>query len=264
MHRFVFILLCGISGFMPLLSGCSSEQHQEEILVFAAASLRESMEDIGQEFEKTTGTKVLFNFAGSNDLAHQIIAAPRADVFLSANTSWMDSVEKAGHIHSHMRTDILANSLVVIANRQSTASMNAPCELSDLPFSHLALGNPDAVPAGKYARAWLASVICDGKPLWTSLEERIVPAPDVRAALGLVLADPDVLGIVYNTDQIAFSKETSVLFTVAEGPPVRYVAARIADAPAPEAADAFYSYVAGPEAADIFERYGFIPLSIQP
>ena len=264
MHRFVFTLLYGISGFIPLLSGCSSEQHREEILVFAAASLRESMEDIGQQFEEATGTKVLFNFAGSNDLAHQIIAAPRADIFLSANTSWMDSAEKAGRIHNHMRTDILANSLVVIANRQSTASMNAPCELSDLSFSHLALGNPDAVPAGKYARAWLASVICDGQPLWASLEERIVPAPDVRAALGLVLADPNVLGIVYNTDQIAFSNETSVLFTVTGGPPIRYVAARIADAPAPAAADSFYRYIAGPEAAEIFERHGFISLSNQP
>lgn len=264
MRGFFTTVLCSISLLMFTLNGCTSEQEQDEVLVFAAASLRESMEDVGKAFEETTGTKVLFNFAGSNDLAHQIIAASGADVFLSANTSWMDSVEQAGRVHNHMRTDLLANSLVVIANRASTLSVESPCELSALAFSHLALGNPEAVPAGKYARAWLSSIPCEGKSLWELLEARVAPAPDVRAALGLVLADPNVLGIVYSTDQRAFSDETTVLFTVKDGPPIRYTAARIADAPASATADAFYRYVTGPEAADIFERHGFTPLTARP
>jgi molybdate transport system substrate-binding protein len=244
------------------------ETKKREILVFAAASLRESMEDIGQTFEDETGLKVLFNFAGSNDLAHQIIAAPRADIFFSADENWMDIVERAGKIVKESRRDILSNTLVVVANREMKRSLPEPCGMMELAFSNLAIGDPESVPAGRYARAWLSSIVCEEDSLWPKLKDRIAPAPDVRAALGLVLADTNVISIVYRTDQLAFLEKTRVLYEVKGGPPIRYVIARTSDGPAPEDAQRFYDYVVGREGAKVFARYGFrsIPqqVAIQP
>src|SRR5215216_4992125 len=112
--------------------GADAENKNHEILVFAAASLRESMEELGQTFEDETGTHVLFNFAGSNDLAHQIIAAPRADIFFSAAENWMDTVEQAGKIVRESRRDILSNTLVIVANRSMKRSLSEPCEMMEL------------------------------------------------------------------------------------------------------------------------------------
>jgi molybdate transport system substrate-binding protein len=245
-----------------------AENKSREILVFAAASLRESMEELGTAFEDETGTKVLFNFAGSNDLAHQIIAAPRADIFFSAADNWMDTVEKAGKIVKKSRRDILSNTLVVVANRGMKRSLPEPCGIMELDVRNIAIGDPESVPAGKYARAWLSSVVCDEDTLWTKLKDRIVPTPDVRAALGLVLADTNVISIVYRTDQLALMDRTRVLYEVKDGPPIRYVIARTTDGPAPDDAQRFYDYVVGREGAKVFMRYGFRSLpqqvAIQP
>jgi molybdate transport system substrate-binding protein len=235
----------------------ADEEKPREILVFAAASLRESMEDLGQAFEEETGTHVLFNFAGSNDLAHQIIAAPRADIFFSAAENWMDTVEHAGKIAQKSRRDLLSNTLVIVANRSMKRSLPEPCGMMELHVRNLAIGDPESVPAGKYARAWLSSVVCDEDTLWTKLRDRVVPAPDVRGALGLVFADTNVIGIVYRTDQLAFMDRTRVLYEVKDGPPIRYVIARTSDGPAPGEARRFYDYVVGIQGVKVFARYGF-------
>lgn len=256
--------ICSVAAVSMLFAACSEKAPQEQILVFAAASLRESIEEIGKAFEAETGTRVLFNLAGSNDLAQQIMAAPRADVFLSANESWMDSIENAGKIFKGMRRDLLSNSLVVIGHKSHKWQMRNPCNLLVRTFRHIAIGNPESVPAGTYAREWLASITCGDRSLWEHVENRVAPTPNVRAALGLVLADPMIAGVVYSTDQKAFADRTTVLYHVADGPQIRYVAARIADAPSPAEADAFYQYLAGPKAKEIFERYGFTFLSPKP
>lgn len=232
-----------------------------EILVFAAASLREAMQEAGTAFERETGARVVFNFAGSNDLAHQIGAARGMDLFLSASEGWMDTVQSAGRLVPGTRRDLLSNTLVVIASARDTSRMAEPCALAALPFRTLALGDPEAVPAGTYARTWLRGVQCGGRPLWDAVRERVAPAPDVRAAVGLVLADPRVLGIVYRTDQLAFAERTRVLYEVREGPAIRYVLAQLAEGDNPAAARRFYGFLAGPEGAAVFRRHGFTPLA---
>lgn len=232
-----------------------------EILVFAAASLREAMEELGAAFEAQTGTRVVFNFAGSNDLAHQIGAARGMDLFLSASETWMDTVQNAGRLVPGSRRDLLSNTLVVVANaRDTSAALTEPCALAALPFRTLALGDPEAVPAGTYARTWLRAVRCGGRPLWDAVQDRVAPTPDVRAALGLVLADPRVIGIVYRTDQAAFADRTRVLYEVRDGPPIRYTLGQVAEGDNPAAARAFAEFLASPEAAAVFRAHGFTPL----
>lgn len=257
---------------LPLLAACAAvlaascgaegaARERPEVLVFAAASLREAMQELGTEFERETGTRVVFNFAGSNDLAHQILATRGADLFVSASGAWMDTVQNAGRVVQGTRRDLLANALVVVGNARDTSRVDGPCALAAHPFRHLAMGDPEAVPAGAYAREWLRSVPCGGRPLWEAVEARVAPAPDVRAALGLVLADPRVIGIVYRTDQAAFADRIRVLHHVRGGPDVRYVAARLAEGGNADAAMRFYAYLAGPPGTRVFRRHGFAPLA---
>lgn len=235
-----------------------------EVTVFAAASLREAVTEAGDSFTARTGTRVSYNFAGSNDLAHQIAAAPRADVFLSASERWMDEVEQAGRVAAGSRKDLLTNVLVVVGHREATLSVSQACDLAGPGYAHLAMGDPDAVPAGTYARDWMRTVPCGGGTLWDGVRARVAPAPDVRSALGLVLADPEVIGMVYRTDQMAYADRTKVLHEVRDGPPIRYVVARVEGGPAPAQGSALAAFLEGPEGMAIFARHGFTPPSSNP
>jgi molybdate transport system substrate-binding protein len=265
MTRYRLLLLTCTAAVVAGCGGESREAQPEkaarsELLVFAAASLREAMEELGATYQRETGTRVVFNFAGSNDLAHQIVATRGADLFLSASSAWMDSVQSAGRTEDGSRRDLLANTLVVVGNAAESAAFAEPCALASLPFRNLAMGDPEAVPAGAYARTWLRSVTCGGRPLWDAVQARVAPAPDVRAALGLLLADPRVIGIVYRTDQLAFADRTRVLYEVGGGPPIRYALARLREGGDPAESLRFYDFLTGERAAEVFRRHGFTPL----
>lgn len=261
-----FVAGCGDGNDNRDSAGGDANAESEEIMVFAAASLRDAMEEIGKQFEQETGSKVLFNFAGSNDLARQIVSSTTADVYLSANQTWMDTVENAGRIVPGSRHDLLSNSLVVVGNSRMTATVSDPCELRSLNFEHLALGDPNAVPAGTYAKKWLSDVQCGSGTLWEAVEGKVSPAPDVRAALGLVLADPKIIGIVYKTDQRMFADKTTIILEVPHesGPRIRYSVAQIAEGPAPNGGKRFLEYLSGGNAAEIFQRLGFTIVMNQP
>jgi molybdate transport system substrate-binding protein len=244
-----------------LLSACGTGDDRPEVLVYAAESLRDVIHEIGAAYEAETGVRVRANVGGSNFLAHQIIAAPGADVYLSASDRWMDEVEAAGRVVPGTRVNLLGNRLVVTANANGPLAIATPCDLATLPFAHLSVGDPEAVPAGIYARQWLRSVECDGRPLWEALQARVAPAPDVRAAMGVVLARHDVIGIVYRTDQLQYADRTRVLYEVDNGPPIVYVLARIAGGSGREEdAAALHAYLTGPAAAAAFARHGFVVL----
>jgi molybdate transport system substrate-binding protein len=249
-----------------VLAGCrpqpkdAARRQSVEVMVFAAASLREALEELGAGFQRENNVRVVFNFAGSNDLAHQIVATRGPDLFLSASKAWMDTVQSAGRVVEGSRRDLLGNTLVVVGHARDTSTIAEPCALATLPFRNLALGDPEAVPAGTYARTWMQSVQCGGRPLWDAVQARVAPTPDVRAALGLVLADPRVIGIVYRTDQLAFADRTRILHQVQGGPPIRYVLARLAEGRGRENAARFYDYLAGPQGAEVFRKHGFDPL----
>lgn len=255
---------------LSVLAACGAPEPSEgptaeadgEVTVFAAASLRDAMQEIGELYREESGVEPVYNFAGSNELARQILAAPQADVYLPANEKWMDEVETAGRVVEGARSALLSNRLVVIARTDSPHRVAAPEDLATLPYRHLVLAQPDAVPAGIYAREWLASKPAPGGEgtLWDAVEARVAPTLDVRAALGLVESDPDLVGIVYRTDA-ASSERVHVLYEVpeAEGPRIVYAAAAIAGGPNPEAGRSFVDFLAEPAASEVFERHGFVP-----
>jgi len=251
-----------------LIAGCSGKRQappaggHTKLLIFAAASLQDVIREVGQTYSADHPVAFSYNFAGSNVLARQLAAAPVADIYFSASEHWMDYVQQAGVIRAETRRTFLSNGLVIIGQRTSHWTVTSPADLASLGYRYLSLANPDAVPAGRYAREWLQSISLGDSTLWAAVQDRVAPGPDVRAALGLVEADPDILGIVYRTDA-AISDRVMVLYTVPidQGPPIRYAVALVANRPHEQAAAQFLNFLASPRAQEIFTRAGFVPLN---
>ncbi len=228
---------------------------QPEILVFAAASLTESLQEIGMAYEAKTGTKVVYSFGPSSDMQRQISAGAPADVFFSADTPKMDTLEKAGLVRKADRREFLSNVLVVVVPANSpTLPANAK-ELASLP--KIALADPAAVPAGIYAKKWLES-----EGLWKQVAPKVVPALDVRAALAAVASGAVPAGVVYSTDA-ASSKGVRIAFTVTNGPPIAYSVAVLAGSKHAAEARAFVKFVESDEGKAVFKRRGFRILGAQ-
>ena len=250
---------------LPLLLACTErpeadDPQPDELLVFAAASLRDAMTEVGAAYEaQPESSRLHFNFGASNTLAQQLIASPRADAFVSANEAWMDRAEQASVLAPGSRRVLLSNRLVLIAPRNSTVRVDHPCGLLDSDFEYLVLGNPEAVPAGVYARQHLASVDCPGHGnAWAALSPKVLPMPDVRAALAQVERRRRVVGFTYRTDA-ATSSRVRVLYEVRgpTAPRITYPAAltRGRDG-APQRR--FMDFLQGPVATSIFTRHGFL------
>ncbi|MFT5137077.1 MAG: molybdate transport system substrate-binding protein [Arenicella sp.] len=276
-HVFGTLVVCLFSTIV--LTACQPQQHSSSsILVFAAASLRDVMEEIGTNFQQKTGTTVRFNFGGSNMLARQIEFSRKADVFLSANILWVDYLADKELLIESTKQPFLSNSLVFIANSNSQYELASAQDVMNLSFRFFSIGDPKAVPAGSYAKAYLSSVRgakpnqATGQSVWRSLENKILPAPDVRAATAAVAAMPDIIGMVYKTDALAYSG-VRILFDplVDEAPEVQYFAALInrrlglrqkhdgsdIDKSLKYGAE-FLNFLSVPESRFIFRKYGFI------
>ena len=230
----------------------------ERVLVFAAASTTEALQELGRAFTQQQGSEVDFAFGASSDLARQCVAGAPADAFLSADTAKMEQVEKAGLVQPGTRVDLLSNRLVVVVPVDSKRKVGSAAELRGV--KKLALADPAAVPAGLYAKAWLEKA-----GVWKELEPGVVPAPDVRAALAAVETGRVDAGVVYATDA-AQSKRVRVALVVpeAEVPRITYPAAALTKGKAPEAGRAFVTFLQTDAARRVFERYGFIPLTGKP
>lgn len=239
--------------------GGSAGGDPPELMVFAAASLRDVMRDPGLELGRVSGAEIVFNFAGSNVLARQLEASPRAaDVFLSADELWSDHLDRAGLVLPGSKTRFLSNRLVVVAARGSPLRLSRLADLTAPEVRFVAIGHPEAVPAGRYARTLLEGVDVGGDSLWRRVEARLAPAADVRGALALAEARDDTVGIVYATDALA-STTTRILFEVprAHSPPIGYFASVTRETRHPEAAAALVRHLLSDEARAVFERHGF-------
>jgi molybdate transport system substrate-binding protein len=241
---------------IPLLLVSASAAAPVELTVYAAASLKDALNEIGPVCGRESGATVVFNFGGSNDLARQILAANKADVFFSADERWMDQVTAKGLVDSSSRRSLLSNRLVVVIASDSDLAIQAALDLAGPGVRHLSLANPEAVPAGRYARAWLEKT-----GAWEALKDRIAPVPDVRAALAAVEAGAAEAAVVYATDA-AIAKRAKVAYTVpeSEGPKIAYPVAALRDRPHLEAARRLVACLASPEARPVFVRSGFIVL----
>jgi molybdate transport system substrate-binding protein len=225
----------------------------EEVVVFAAASLTDALEEIGQTWRSATGHVVLFNLGASSDLGRQVRAGAPADVFFSADREQMDLVERSGQVRAADRVDLLSNTLVVVMPAASYRPLASPGDL--LGMKRLVLADPEAVPAGVYGRKWLESL-----GLWDRLRDRVVPALNVRAALAAVESENADAAIVYRTDAV-LSRRARIVLDVprGQGPEVVYVVAPIA-ASAGSAGRDFVRFLSSPTARAVFEKHGFIVL----
>ena len=194
------------------------------------------------------------NFGASNLLARQIEEGAPADVFLSADDAKMDQLAKRNLIDPDSRRNVLSNSLVIVTRTDSTLTIAGPKDLLQPVVKKIALADPQAVPAGIYAREYLKRV-----QLFEQISERILPTENVRAALAAVEAGNADAAFVYKTDA-AISKEVRVVFSVpvADTPPINYPVAIIRETKARAEAEQFINYLRSPAATKVFEGNGFI------
>jgi len=236
-----------------LLAGCSKEP--EGPVVLAASSLQDALTEVADSWAAEGHPKPVLSFAASSALARQVESGAPADIFISADEDWMDTLAEGGFVKGE-RADLLANRLVLVAPFDSTLEVDldnpSALLLALPPGSRVAMGDPESVPAGKYGKAAFESL-----GLWDGLKDRIAPAENVRAALALVEAGEAPLGVVYETDALV-SDRVKVVATVPpeSHPPILYPAALLAASPSDEA-QGFYTFLSGDKARAIFTRHGF-------
>jgi molybdate transport system substrate-binding protein len=235
-----------------LLAPCA---HAQGALVFAAASLREALDEVAGAFAAGRAGRVDVSYAASGALARQIARGAPADIFISADADWVDYLERERAAVPGTRRNLLANELVLIAPAASAVKVRLVPGVELAPLlrgARLAMADPQAVPAGKYGKAALTAL-----GAWKDVEGRIAPTEHVRAALALVARGEAPLGIVYRTDALA-EKGVRIVdtFPGESHAPIVYPMVVLKHASSPTAT-AFAGFLATPEARAIFQRHGF-------
>ncbi|KMK68113.1 molybdate ABC transporter substrate-binding protein [Puniceibacterium sp. IMCC21224] len=248
-----------ISGAIAVMVLMVEPVQAAEITVFAAASLGDALSEATALWQQETGHQVILTPAGSSALARQIAAGAPADVFVSANTDWMDWLDAQGGIDAATRRVLMGNALVLIGAGEGEIppveiapdyDITAELATSD----RLAMALVNAVPAGIYGKAalqWLGQ--------WEALEPRVAQADNVRAALALVALGETPLGIVYATDAVAETRVHVVgTFPAESHAPILYSAAVTAEASEGDVAAEFLDWLAGTGARAILRDHGFV------
>ncbi len=239
------------------LPSSAAQTDKPTIIVFAAASLTNALQEVGDGFMKDSSIPVKFSFAASSTLARQIENGAPADVFFSADLEWMDYLQTRKLIQVATRHDVLGNHLVLVAPVASKITLHIAPNFPLLPAlgnSRLAIGDPDGVPAGRYAHEALTKL-----GVWNAVADRLARADSVRSALAFVDRGEASLGIVYQTDAL-IDKDVRVVdvFPDSTHSPIIYPIALASGAKADAAK--FLSYVQSPAADIVFKRYGFLAL----
>ena len=248
----VLRFISGVAAVLAALSGPARAAPDSDITIFAAASTNNAITEIAAAWKAAGNGHVRAVFASSGVLARQIDNGAPADLFLSANVKWMDWLAGRGLLAGEPVT-LFGNSLVLIQPTDAAAQLGLNDSLADaLDGERLAVGDPDHVPAGIYARTALERM-----GLWAGLEPRMVRMQNVRAALLLVERGEAMAGIVYASDA-AISNSVRVADSIAPkiGPPIVYPAAVLRDGRT-DAARRFLDHLGTPEARAIFRRHGF-------
>jgi molybdate transport system substrate-binding protein len=253
--------LAGIGALLCLsllaLPADAADTDKAPITVFAAASLTNALQDLGDGFTKETSIPVRFSFAASSALARQIENGAPADIFFSADLEWMDYLQSRNLIQRDTRHDVLGNRLVLIAPSDSLVKLKIEPNFAlaaALGKGRLATGDPDSVPVGRYAREALTTL-----GVWSSVEGHLVRADSVRSALAFVDRGEAQLGIVYETDALIDKRVRVVdVFPASSHLPIKYPAALTTAAKG--GAAKFLAYIRGPAGELAFKANGFTPL----
>jgi len=254
--------LCWVIGLIAAMGlglfGQPAVAQKRDVLVFAAASLKDALDDIDAQYQRETGKHIRVSLAASSTLAKQIENGAPADIFISADLDWMDYLAQRKLIKASTRKNLLGNKLVLIAPRDSTVQVKIQPGFplaQALAGGKLSMADTAAVPCGKYGKASLEKL-----GVWPSVAGQVVQAENVRAALALVARKEAPLGIVYQTDAAADSNVKVVGFFPADThPPIIYPIALTADSTNPDAA-AFLAYLESAKARPLFEKQGFTVL----
>ena len=250
-------ILCALALLSLTVQSSSlpaAETKPAQILVFAAASLTDALQEIGAAYEKTATVRVRMSFDASSIMARQIEAGAPADVFFSADTEWMDYLQSRNLIQAATRRNVVGNQLVLIAPAGSQIRLKiAPhfALAAALGSGRLATGDPDSFPVGRYARSALSAL-----GVWDEVAIRLVRAENVRAAMMYVARGEAPLGIVYASDALV-DKNVRVVdtFPATTHEPIVYPVALTKSARS-EAAG-FVTYLVSPQGHQIFVKYGF-------
>jgi len=242
-----------LSAVLPLSQAAAQDK---SVTVFAAASMRNALDDANAAYTKATGVKVVASYAASSALAKQIESGAPADIFVSADLKWMDYLIEKKLIATDSRVNLLGNKLVLIApldSKLDKVTIGKPFDLAKLAGDgRIAVADVRAVPAGLYAKAALEAL--DG---WKAAEPKLAMAENVRATLAFVARGETPVGIVYETDAKVEPK-VKIVGTFPDGshPPVTYPVAAIA---ASKNADVtgYLAFLRSAPAKAIFEKYGF-------
>lgn len=251
------LLRLAVAAFIALGLTAPARAQPAPVTVFAAASLKNALDDVNAAYTAQANTPVRASYAASSALARQIEQGGPADVFISADADWMDYLAQKKLIVATTRRDVLSNHMALIAPTTSGVKLairpGFPLAQA-LGDGRLAIAGPE-VPAGKYGRASLQAL-----GVWDSVKDKLAPAENVRAALAFVAQGETPLGIVYDTDAKAEPKVRIVgLIPDGSHPRIVYPAAIVA-ASQNRGGAGYLAFLQGPKAGAIFRRYGFITL----
>ena len=226
---------------------------QTRLTISAAISLTDALEEIKAIYEANHPVELSFNLGSSGKLAQQIQQGAPADVFISANQDWMDTLEAEEEIISDTRDDITGNQLVLITGKDATIDYSSFHDIDTADIDQLAIGNPESVPAGKYTEQTLKNL-----DLWDTMESKFVLAKDVRQVLTYVETGNADIGFVYESDALS-SDKIKILAAAETGmhDPIIYPGAVIADSPHVKEAKAFMEFMATDTAQHILAKHGF-------
>ncbi len=239
-------------GLLSLLVVMASGGRRQEILVFAAASLTDVLEQVGEEFTEETGVKVAFHFGGSNALARQILRGGPADLFVSAGSQPMDVVEDRGFLREGTRLDLLSNELVLVGLSKGSEEFESLEGLADGGF-RVAVADPELAPAGYYASEALKNL-----ELWDRLLPRLVFAADARTALSYVKSGNVDAGIVYGTDALATQGiRITASLPLESYPTITYPVGVIRTSSFVADAERFLKFLQTEKTRALFEHHGF-------
>ena len=249
------LILIGFPSFLFLsLPSCNAKEDQ--IMVFAASSLVEVLAPIGDSFTEQEGVPIVFNFGASDSLAQQIQRGAKADVYLSAGTQPMDTLENEGFILSNTRRNILTNQLVLVSRHDSNLGYNMAEIFASSEISRVAVTDPSLAPAGRYSVTALETI-----GVWENILEKVIFSPNVRATLSYVESGNADIGIVYRTD----ATNRNGLQVVFEFPkdsygPIVYPAAVLKDSINKEVAFHFIRFLSDNKARTEFRDHNFEPI----
>lgn len=251
--RWPFLVLSCLSALQ--VAAADNSPKKPQVLVFAAASLTDVLQKIGDDYGKPQGVTVKFSFGSSATLARQIESGAAPDLYISADTEWMDYLEQRSLIRRSTRSDLLGNKLVLVCAAEHPVALRIAkgfrlrAALGE--SGRLAIADPASVPAGKYARASLTAL-----GVWSSVEDRLASAENVRTALLYVARGEAPLGIVYRTDALSEPKVRIVgEFPESSHAPIVYPVA-LTSAAVPAATD-FLKYLTSGAAVARFTAAGF-------